>query len=151
MEITKDFIKFLAEVIVTLMIFSVVFGEEGIASNTYNYMAYAEHIIMQDYLSTAFTVGSQAPGEFSASIKTSGQPYTIKVYNENGQDYVYVEPKGEVYLRTKYARIEPVPIITDCKVMQTELKISESLIQTLVVRKNIQEGICVLSLTGEGD
>ena len=40
-EITKDFIKFIAEVITLLIIFSVIFSPGGIASTTFNYFVFA--------------------------------------------------------------------------------------------------------------
>ena len=47
-EITKDFIKFVAEVLILMVVLAVVFGEEGIASNTFYYLMYVEPILLQN-------------------------------------------------------------------------------------------------------
>jgi len=145
-EITKDFIKFLAEVIALLIIFSVIFGEEGIASNTYNYFVYVEPILLQDYISSALTIGSQALGNFSSSVKTSGQPHTINIYTENGITYVNVIPAEEVYLKTKFASIDPIPIETNCNIPSQIIRLKENLIQTITVKKTLEEDGCKLTV-----
>lgn len=143
-EITEDFIRFVAEVIVLLIIFSVIFGEEGIASNTFNYLVFAEPILLQDYLSSALTIGSQAPGEFSSSVKTSGQPHTIEIYRRDGITYVHVIPAQEIYLKTKFVSIDPIPIATNCIIPDQTIKLQKNLIQTITVKKTFEE-VCTSS------
>jgi hypothetical protein len=139
----KDFIKFIAEVLVILMIFMVVFTPEGIASNTYNFLTYAEPILLQDWLSTAITVGSNSPGEFFTTIKTSGNPYTIKIYTTD-ITYVSVIPSQESYMKTTYASLEPVPVVTNCIINDKEIKLQKNLIQIITVRKIVNDSTCII-------
>jgi hypothetical protein len=147
MKITADFIKFVAEVIILIMLLSVVFGEEGIASNTYNYMTFAEPKMLQDYISSAFTAGGQAVGDFSVNVKTTGQPHKIDVYYENGIAYVHVTPAIKTYLKTTYAAIDPEPIATDCYVKEKSLQLPDKLIITITVKKTFEAGRCILDVT----
>jgi len=149
-EITKDFIKFVAEVIALLIIFSVVFSPEGIASNTFNYFVFAEPILLQNYIASAMTVGSQVRGEFYSDIKlTSGLPHTVKILFKGGIPYVNVIPVQEAFLKTKFTPIEPVPIITSCSISEQEIKLPKKAGQVLRVEKIFENGKCKLILTLE--
>lgn len=146
-EITKDFIKFVGEAIVLLLIFSVVFSPEGMATSTFNYFVFAEPILLQNYIASAMTIGSQTKGEFSTNIKvTSGAPHTIKIFFQNGISYVSVIPaKGSS--KTEFKPLEPTPIITSCSVKEQEIKLPEKTDQTVGVQKIIENGNCKLTLT----
>jgi hypothetical protein len=147
MQITADFLKFVGEVIILIMILSVVFGEEGIASNTYNYISFAEPKLIQDYVSSAFTAGGQAVGDFSVNVKTTGQPHKIDIYYTDGIAYVHVTPATKSYLKTKFAAIDPDPVATDCYVKEKSIQLPDKIIVTIVVRKTFEAGRCVLDVT----
>ena len=147
-EITKDFIKFVAEVFALLIIFSVVFSPEGIATSTFNYFVFAEPILLQNYIASAITVGSQANGDFYSSIKlTSGLPHTIKFFFNNGKPYVSVIPSQEVLSGTTYTDTEPTPIITNCGITKQEIKLPKRADQTLRIEKIVENNNCRLILT----
>jgi hypothetical protein len=138
----KDYIKLIAEVIVLLMIFSVVFGEEGIASTTYNYLVFVEPTLLQDFIASSIIAGSQAPGEFSSTFSTTGQPHTIKVFEENGINYVQVIPAEEVYLRTQYYTLDPSPVKTECTVQEKTIELQRDIKGSIIVRKVMDNGSC---------
>jgi hypothetical protein len=143
-EITKDFIKFLAEVIIFLMIIAAVFSPEGIASNTFNYMVFAEPILLQNYIATTFTVASQAPGEFSSSIKTSGEAHIIKIYEKDDINYVNVIP-STTFVKTEFQALEPVPFITDCEIPTQTVKLQSKLHNVVRIKKIVNpDGSCKL-------
>jgi len=146
---TENFIRFVAGVIVILILFLAIFTPEGIATNTYNYLTFIEPILLQDWLSTAVTVGSHVPGEFIASIKTSGNPHTIKIYTTN-VTYVKVVPPQETYLKTKFATTEPAPVITNCEVPQIEIKLKQNIVQTIYVKKYMEDGKCIIAVDTSG-
>jgi hypothetical protein len=146
----KDFIRFVAGVIVALMIFMVVFAPEGIASNTFNYLTYAEPILLQDWLSTAMTVGTNSPGEFVTSIRTSGNPYTIEIYKTADTPYISILLPQEEYLKTKFAKVEPIPVITDCEITDQRIELQKNLVQTITVRKFIKDSSCIINVTTSG-
>ncbi len=140
-EITKDFIKFIAEVIILLIIFSVIFGEEGIAQNTYNYMIFAEPMLLQNYIYTAVEIASEMPGNFESEIRTSGEPYIIKIYYTD-VPYIEVLPPEEKYLKTEFAKIEPTALLTNCIVHKNTIKLKEGLVQNIEIKKIQKENTC---------
>ena len=146
-EITKDFIKFVAEVIVLLLIVVVLFGEEGIASNTFYYLIYVEPILLQNWLASSLSIGSFAPGEFTASTETTGQAYTVMLYEEDGTNYVHVIPPEDYYLKAKFALIEPTAFASNCRIYNQEVKFTRGMRQTVTVKKTISpDGSCLLSI-----
>jgi hypothetical protein len=136
-EFAKDFIKFVVGAVIVLMIFTVVFGDQGVVSNTINFMTYVEPILLQDYISSALTVASYAPGDYTSNVKTSGYQLTIKIYKEDGTAYVSVVPSQENPIKTKFAKIEPTPILVDCSLLHQTIELKES--QTLTVEKKNNE------------
>lgn len=152
-EITKDFIKFVAEVIVLVLVFSVVFSPEGIASNTFNYFVYAEPILLQNYISTAITVGSQVEGNFSSTVKvTSGLTHSIKISSSNGLPYINVVPSSQVFMKTTYSKIDPTLIITNCTVPEQEVMLSTGLAEDVTVEKiSTDKGCMVNIVAGTGE
>jgi len=138
----KDYIKIIGEVIVLLTIFSVVFGEEGIASNTYNYLVFVEPTILQDFITSAINVGSRAPGEFSSTFTSSGQPHTIKIFEDGGIYYVQVIPAEEIYQRTKFHDMDPSPVISDCIIQEKTIELQKDLTASIIVRKKLQDDSC---------
>ena len=147
MEMTKDFVKFVAEVIALLLIFSVVFGQQGIASTTFNYLNFAEPILLQNYIATAISVGSQAPGEFYTSIKTtSGTSHTIKIFYQETKPYVSVVPPQDSFSKTTFVPTDATPIISDCRISEQEIKIPEKAAQRIMVEKKVQTNGCFISI-----
>jgi hypothetical protein len=147
-EIIKDFVKFVAEVLTLIIVFSVVLSPEGIATNTFNYFTYAEPIMLQNFISTAIKVGSQTEGNFSSLVKlTSGMPHVIKTFHEGGYPYVSVIPSQEVFLKTKYSAIDPTLIVTNCEIADQEIQLSNRVAQTVTVEKIVENGVCKIGLT----
>jgi len=143
-EIIKDFIKFTAEIILLLIIFSVILDPEGgIAANTFNILTYAEPILLQNHIATALTTAGNIPGEFSTSFKTSGLPYVIEIYEENSIDYINLNLTliNRYLLNTKFAKIDPIPITTDCFVPEQTIILERELVQTLSVEKTIDPSV----------
>lgn len=147
-EITKDFIKFVAEVVVFLMIISAVFSPEGIASTTVNYMTFAEPIMLQNYIATAFTSASQSPGEFYSTIKTSGDPHIIRIFESNRTHYVNAVPSSKTFTKTTFSALNPVPFLTNCIINPQEIKLKSKLDQSIRIVKKIDytSGVCTLSI-----
>lgn len=147
MEMVKDFLKFVAEVIALLLVFSVVFGQQGMASNTFNYLNFAEPILLQNHIASAISVGSQVPGEFYSNIKTtSGISHTITIFYKETKPYVSVVPPQDAFSRTTFVPTDPTPIITGCKISQQEIKLPEKAAQTVRVEKTVKDGICYIFL-----
>lgn len=147
-EITKDFIKFIAEVFALLLIFSVIFSPQGVATNTLNYFVFAEPILLQNYIASAMTIGSQVKGDFYSDIKlTSGLPHTIKIFFQGGIPYISVTPAQEVFMRTTFAKNNPTPIMTTCSVSEGEIKLPAKAGTTVIVEKTIENNNCKLTLT----
>lgn len=132
-EFAKDFIKFVVGAVIVLMIFTVVFGDQGVVSNTINFMTYVEPILLQDYISSALTVASYTPGEYTSNVKTSGYQLTIEIYEEGGVTYVSVVPSQENPIKTKFAQILPTPILVNCSLPHQTIELKES--QTLTIQK----------------
>ena len=144
-ELTKDLIKFTAEVILILTIFSVIFDpERGIAVNTFNYLTYAEPITLQNQISTAMTVAGYSPGEFFTSFTTSGMPYKIDIYKEGKTNYIRIDLSlvSQVLINTKLANVNPLPILTDCEVEDQIIILKKELIQTIRIKKIIENNNC---------
>jgi len=142
--LVKDFIKFIAGVIILIMIFTVIFSPEGIASNTFNYLVFVEPILLQDYISTTLAIGSYSSGEFYSSVDSTGQPHTIKIYTVRGVTYVSVEPSQEIYLKTKFASIDPTAVLLNCTVLNQTIKLQEGLISRIIIEKTLNRtsGFC---------
>jgi hypothetical protein len=146
-ELMKDFLKFVVEVFLMLIVLATLFSEQGIASNTFNFLTYVEPILLQNWLSSSLTIGSSAPGEFITNTKTTGQLYTIKIFNESGIMYVLVEPPQEFYIKTKFATIEKTPLISKCKIPEQEIKLKKNLIQSIVVQKILTDDGCSMNIS----
>jgi len=142
-EINKDFMKFVVEVIMILIVLAALFGEEGIASNTFYYLLYAEPILLQNWLVSSISVGSYSPGDFIISTQTTGQAYTIKIYKEGPTTFLHVIPPADYNLQAKFATIKPSPLLSNCRIFEQEIKLKKGIKQTITVRKIINaDGKC---------
>jgi hypothetical protein len=146
-ELTKDFLKFVMEVILFLVVLVAVFSEDGIASNTFSYLTYVEPYLLQNWISSAMTVGSSSPGEFTTTTKTTGQPFTIKLFNEEGVSYVLVQPPDEIYIQAKFATMEKTPFVSDCDFTEQEIKLKKNIIQSIIIEKVLNEDGCSMMIT----
>lgn len=148
-ELTKDFLKFVMEVVLFIIVLATLFSDQGIASNTFNYMMYVEPILLQNWISSAITVGSSSPGDFTATTKTTGQPYTINLTKENGEYYIWVQPQliiGEV--PTKFAQTQKTPIVASCSIPQVSISLKRNIVQTIVVKKVFSaDGSCSMEIS----
>ncbi len=142
----KFYIKFVGMLIIFLILFLVVLGDMGIASNVFNYLTYIEPILLQDYISSALIVGSTAPGEFSSNIRTSGQPHTIEILTNRDDNIIYVsvKPDQETYMETKFATIDPTPIVTNCIIPDQKIKLQKNIMQIITIKKTSSNGGCKL-------
>jgi hypothetical protein len=137
-EVVKDFIKFIAEVIFLLAVFSIIFDpEKGIVSNTFNILNYAEPILLQNYLSSAIRTASYTPGNVSISIRTSGLPYIINMYKENDIMYLLIDMSevNKNLLKTKFADLTPTTIISDCIISEQKVRFEKGITQTVTMEK----------------
>jgi len=149
-ELTKDFLKFVMEVILIIAVLATLFSEEGIAANTFSYLTFVDPILLQNWLSSALSTGSFAPGEITTSTKTTGQPFTIKIFKEDDVMYVLVEPPQEFYMKTKFGTIEKTPIVSNCTIPEQEIKLKKNLIQSIIVKKVFTEGGCTMEVSAPG-
>ncbi|MEM3609833.1 MAG: hypothetical protein QW076_02920 [Candidatus Anstonellales archaeon] len=147
-EITKDFIKFVVEIIILIMVLAVVFSPEGIASQTFYYLIFSEPILLENYISTTLSVADQTPGEFSSTIKTLGEPYNIKIYKEDEVFYVLVHAVTRPYQRAIYTGIKPVPIIrSNCVLKEKIIALNRTVGQAIKIKKVFDEnGDCELKV-----
>jgi hypothetical protein len=150
-ELMKDFLKFVMEVFLIIAVLVVLFSPEGIASNTFSYLTFVEPILLQNWLSSALTIGSYAPGELITSTKTTGQPFTIKIFKEDNVMYVLVEPPQEFYIKTKFATIDKTPFVSNCTVPEQEIKLKKNLIQSIVVKKVFTSDGCVMDISAPAE
>jgi uncharacterized protein YxjI len=154
-ELTKDFIILIATLIVVLTILSVIFSEKGVLSSVFAFKTYAEPLTLLDHLSATITTASSCPGECSISFKTSGMPYIIEIYKEDGKYYASIDFKlVEQKTNVKFEGIEPKPLISDCVILEQELFLIEGIIQDITVKKTIEDGSCKIfieSIKGEYD
>lgn len=146
-EFTNDSLIFTVKIIAILIIFSVVFGPEGIAIQTFQFSIYTEPIMLQNHIASAFNIGSFSPGNFSNSVKTSGSPYTIKISTDSsGTKYVHVFPTGKTYLNTNFALVNPTPIISKCAIQDQEITLRKGIIETVIIEKIEGVNGCSLSI-----
>jgi hypothetical protein len=141
-ELLKDFIKFVAEVGLILITLLVIFGEEGIGSNTFYYLAYIEPIVLQNWLVSSLTVGSHSPGDFFITTETTGQPYTIRIFTEDEASYVVIIPPEVSYYRAKFATLDPMPFVSKCEIKDQEIRLKRNIIKEISVRKIFTEQGC---------
>lgn len=140
-EITKDLIKFMVEVIILLLVFSIVFDpERGIVSGVFNYIAYAEPILLQNYISSSIVAASDVEGEFITEVITSGYPYIVEIYTTD-KTYISVKPIEEELLSTKFYNLQPTPSISKCYIPNEKIKIKEGVRSKLyIIKKEDDEG-----------
>jgi hypothetical protein len=150
-EITKDFIKIIATLIVVLSIFAVVFNS-GILENLFALKTYAEPLTLLDHIASTIETASSCPGECSFSVRTSGLPYILQIYKDNGRYYAsidasLVEQKSNVkFLPNEQKPIFIKPLISDCVISEQKLAFTEGLIQDLTIEKVVEGTTCMISI-----
>ena len=137
-EFIKDFIKFIAEIIMIFLLLIALFGDQGVIANTMSFVTYAEPNLVKDYLATALTVASYAPGEFISSAKISGNPYEIKLYKENGVNFVFVNVQPSM-LNAKFSQLQPTKFFSSCKMDEVTIKIDQRVAGTVTVANNLTD------------
>jgi len=149
-EITKDFIKLIAQVILALVVVSVIFVPSGIIDSIFSFETYAEPVTLLSHLSSAITTLSHLPGEASSSFKTSGMPYIIKIYKEGENFYLDMDFRLVTWkTNVKYEPIKPIPVISDCDIKEQELALTEGIIQEITVKKIKKTGGCEIFVVTE--
>lgn len=149
-EITKDFIKFFAEFILFMVLVSVAFDpENGILTSTFNYLSYAEPILLQNYVATVITNAGSLPGDFLTTLTSSGYPYKIEIYEQANGKYVSVKPSENELLRTRFSSLEPTPFISFCSVPYQNITLKKDIITNIRIRKTIKDektGTCEITV-----
>ncbi len=149
-ETIRDFIVLLSQLILILIIVSVVFSPEGILESVFAFSTYAEPITLLNHLSSAITTVSYAPGEATSSVRTSGVPYIIKIFEDEGRYYLSINfTLAEQETNIKYEPIEPIPIISDCKITEQKLVLTKGIIQEITVKKVMDNGDCLVYIISE--
>jgi hypothetical protein len=144
-KLTADFIKFIAETILLLAVYATVFDPaNGIITNSYFYLSYAEPITLLNHISTAMTTAGYIPGEFTTSFKTSGIPYIINIYEEDENTYAALDLSivEEEFINTKFGEIKPVPVVSDCQIREQKIILEEGLEQKVTIKKTIVGDTC---------
>jgi hypothetical protein len=145
-EFIKDFIKFIAEVILIFLLLVTLFGDQGVIANTMSFVNYAEPNLVKDYLATALTVGSYAPGEFFSSARISGNPYEIKLYKENGVNFVFVNVQPSL-LNAKFSQLQPTKFLSSCNIDDVTIKIEKRAAGTITVKNDLTNGCNLTVIT----
>jgi hypothetical protein len=146
-EISKDFLKLIASLIVVLTIFLTVLNS-GILESLFALKTYAEPLTLLDHLAAAIETASSCPGECSLSVRTSGLPYILEIYKENGNYYAsidasLVEEKSNVkFLPNQQKPVFTKPLVSDCVISEQKLALTEGLIQDITIKKVFEGGTC---------
>ena len=145
-ETTKDVIKLVAEAILILMIFAVLFSDSGIIMGTYDYMKYSEPIILQDSVTRAITTANYAPGYFKIKIDSSGKSHTLQIEKDPDTTYhtVSVIPPQASEMKTKFVSAEPSQLLLTCEIEDTVLSLGE--INDIWIIKQITDTGCVIEV-----
>ena len=140
-EITKDFIKLIGLVILILIIFYVISGEFLV--NAFGILTYAEPLTLMNHLSAAITSVSSAPGEASTSFETSGMPYILEIYQYEGRFYLAIDLTLVNETNIEYLKeIKPIPLLSDCEIVEQKLILQEGIVQKITVKKVIEDDKC---------
>ena len=146
-EISKDFLKLIATLIVVLTIFLTILNS-GILESLFALKTYAEPLTLLDHLAAAIETASSCPGECSFSVRTSGLPYILEIYKENGNYYAsidasLVEEKSNVkFLPNQQQPVFTKPLVSDCIISEQKLALTEGLIQDITIKKVLEDGTC---------
>jgi len=150
-EITKDFIKFFAEMILFVIVVSVAFDpENGIIVKTFNYLSYAEPILLQNHIATAISTASGLDGDFLTTLTTSGYPYVIEIYEQSDGKYVSIKPAENELLRTKFSSLKPTPFSSSCSVPYKKVSLKKDIITNIKIKKiitNENNGDCEIMVS----
>lgn len=147
-KIPMSYIKLVGELIVALMILYVVLAPEGIVANTALYLAYAEPVLVQQFVSSTATIAGWAPGDFFASMKTTGHTHQIVISSDSaGHRLVSVKPETETMLHTKWEPQAPTAFMTGgCSIPDGTITLKTGLEQTVTVKKTIASSGCSLAI-----
>lgn len=146
-EISKDFLKLIATLIIVLTIFLAVLNN-GILESLFALKTYAEPLTLLDHLAAAYETAGSCPGECSLTVRTSGLPYILNIYKENGRYYAsidatLVEEKSNVkFLPNQEKPVFTKPLISDCIISEQSLTFTEGLIQDVTIRKVLEGSTC---------
>ena len=148
-ETTKDIIKFVAEAILVLMIFAVLFTEGGIIMGTYDYMQYAEPITLQDGITRAITTANYAPGYFKIKVESSGKPHTLRIEKDADEFYtVSVVPAQASEMKTKFVSTDPHRLFITCDIEDTVESLGN--IHAVFVTKEVTDDGCEITFAMSG-
>ncbi|MBU3904565.1 MAG: hypothetical protein KJ906_00240 [Nanoarchaeota archaeon] len=145
-ETTKDIIKLLAEAILVLMIFAILFTQNGIIMGTYDYMQYAEPIILQDSIKVALTTANDAPGYFKIKIESSGKNHKLQIEKDLETDYYYlhIAPSQAAEMKTKFASAEPTELSLACEIEDLDIQLLD--VKQIWIKKEITDTGCKIEV-----
>ena len=153
-KVTKEIIKFTAEVIILLLVLAVVFDpENGILIYTFNYLTYAEPLLLQHYIASLISTASNTEGEYFSTVKITGNPYELDFYKSGPYEaYVGINtaPVQQYLIKTNWEKLDPLPVMTKCSFAQQYVKLQKTLSQVLYVQKKIENGNCVFYISQQG-
>jgi hypothetical protein len=141
-ELPKDFLKFVSEVILLLIILIALFGGSGMFSNTISYTDYAEPIRLQSVVAKYITVGSYMPGEFTATLNVN-KNIVFKFTKEEDINYLNIDPEKST-LKTDFVGIKKIPIPTICTIEPETFTIEETPATITVSKTETQDGCKVV-------
>jgi len=114
-EIPKNFIKFISEVVLVLVILITVFGGNGVLSNTASHISFLEPILLQNAMAKDITVASYLPGDFKVTLEAKDK-HKIEFTKEQDIYLLNIIPAQESMIKTDYVKIEKIPLLTKCTI-----------------------------------
>lgn len=145
--VAEVYIKIIGQLILSMLIIYIAFGDEGIVSNTTVYISRLEPIIMQNFLVSSLVVGAETPGYFSSSFETSGDPHKILVSAEDEIKYLKVEPAKSISFNTKFKDHTRAELSIGNCIISNEYIQLKPVKQTVTVSKMVNaNGECVLDI-----
>jgi len=98
------YFNIVTEVVLVVVILWTVFGPDGVASNAAILQLYAEPIQAQNFISTAISIASVSPGEFTAVYKGQGNSLKLRFTKAGGKEFAQVVPIFDVKIDYKPAQ-----------------------------------------------
>ena len=148
--VSAVYVKIIGQLLLSLLILYVAFGDEGVVSNTALYFSQLEPIMMQNFLVSSLTVGAEAPGVFSSAFETSGSPHKIIVTTEDDIKYLKVEPAKSVALKAKYKEHKRAELSLGNCILEDKIILLATKAQTVTVSKIISStGKCLLDMDAD--
>ncbi len=135
------YFNIVTEVVLVVVILWTVFGPDGVASSAAVLQLYAEPIQAQNFISTAISIASVSPGEFTAVYKGQGNALKLKFTKTGEKEFAQVVPIFDV--KIDYKPAQPMLLTLG------ECSLSPSPPAELTVPKGIGHEIRIVKVPGE--